>query len=332
MKKIKLFDTDQIENLTFLSACLQLCHYILDGSNAETSFLSYEAHDMVQSLFHKCGDDKLVKLKDHIAPHLRENIHSSIISDHHSESSATITEDQLVELLHALFVNLHYLPKVRAELILSSVTQYELLQNVFGNLRDFHGLKVNGYIEHKTIEYILPQFQLMAGRVGHFCFVLLSYQLDNKDEEDENEVSFRINSMLVNLLLNIIPSAEVGCFIKKLLEASPDILGEYLIQLRQHMVNAITPSTSARNIHIMIEFLLIIITDVPKDFIHYEKLFVLLARVGALIREVSVLVRNLEENTMETSSGSINLLENIELLRKDLKNVFLNVLADSSQL
>ncbi|PHU18408.1 hypothetical protein BC332_14103 [Capsicum chinense] len=127
-------------------------------------------------------------------------------------------------------------------------------------------------------------------------------------------------------------SAEVGCFIKKLLEASPDILGEYLIQLQQHMVNAITPSTSARNIHIMIEFLLIIITDVPKDFIHYEKLFVLLARVGALIREVSVLVRNLEENTMETSSGSINLLENIELLRKDLKNVFLNVLADSSQL
>ncbi|KAF3640674.1 putative ubiquitin carboxyl-terminal hydrolase 20-like [Capsicum annuum] len=177
-----VLDTDQIEKLTFLSACLQLCHYILDGSNAETSFLSYEAHDMVQSLFHKCGDDMLVKLKDHIAPHLRENIHSSIISDHHSESSATITEDQLVELLHALFVNLHYLPKVRAELILSSVTQYELLQNVFGNLRDFHGLKVNGYIEHKTIEYILPQFQLMAGRVGHFCFVLLSYQLDNKDE------------------------------------------------------------------------------------------------------------------------------------------------------
>ncbi|PHU17074.1 hypothetical protein BC332_12769 [Capsicum chinense] len=127
-------------------------------------------------------------------------------------------------------------------------------------------------------------------------------------------------------------SAKVGCFITKLLEASPDILGEYLIHLQQHMVNAITPSTSARNIHIMIEFLLIILSDVPKDFIHYEKLFVLLARVGALIREVSVFVRNLEENTKETNGASLNLLENIELLRKDLKNVFLKAPSDSSQL
>ncbi|PHU18333.1 hypothetical protein BC332_14028 [Capsicum chinense] len=344
-----VLDTDQIKKLTFLSACLQLYHYISDDSNAEMSCISYEVHDMVQSLFHHCGDDMLVKLKDHIVPRLYENINSSIISDHHSESSATLIEDQLVELLDAFIMNLHYLPKVRTDLILPSIIQYELLQNVFGNLRDFHGLKVNGYIEHKTIEYILPQFQLMAGRVGHFWLVLLSYQLDNKDEEDENEASSKINSILVNLLLYIIPvslevmhmcstnleaskSAKVGCFIMKLLEASPDILGEYLIHLQQHMVNTITPSTSARHIHIMIEFLLIILTDVPKDFIHYEKLFVLLARVGALIREVSVLVHNLEDNTKEINGASLNLLENIELLRKDLKNVFLKAASNSSQL
>ncbi|PHT54238.1 hypothetical protein CQW23_08700 [Capsicum baccatum] len=82
----------------------------------------------------------------------------------------------------------------------------------------------------------------------------------------------------------------------------------------------------------MIKFLLIILSDMSKDFIHYEKLFVLLARVGALIREVSVLVHNLEENTKETNSASLNLLENIELLRKDLKNVFLKAPSDSSQL
>ncbi|PHT48595.1 hypothetical protein CQW23_12803 [Capsicum baccatum] len=202
-----VLDTDQIEKLPFLSACLQLYHYISDDSNAEISRISYEVHDMVQSLFHHCGDDILVKLKDHIVPRLYENINSSIISDHHSESSATLIEDQLVELLDGFIMNLHYLPK--------------------------------------------------------------------------------------------------------LLEASPDILGEYFIHLQQHMVNAITPSTSARHIHIMIEFLLIILTDVPKDFIHYEKLFVLLARVGALIREISVLVRNLEDNTKEINGASLNLLENI---------------------
>ncbi|KAF3621646.1 putative ubiquitin carboxyl-terminal hydrolase 20-like [Capsicum annuum] len=159
-----VLDMDQIEKrkleLTFLS----------DGSNADMSSISYEVHDLVQSLFHQSGDDMLVKLKDHVVPHLLENIKTSIISDHHSESSATMTEDQLVELLDSLLVNLHYLPK-----------------NVFGNLRDFHGLKVNGCIEHKAIEYVLPQFQLMAERVRHFCFALLSYELDNTDEKDEDE-------------------------------------------------------------------------------------------------------------------------------------------------
>ncbi|PHT48773.1 hypothetical protein CQW23_12981 [Capsicum baccatum] len=278
-----VLDTDQMEKLkwelTFVSACLQLCYYISDGSNAEMPCI-----------------------------HMR----SSKISDHHSESSVTMTEDQLVELLDALLVNLHYLPKVRAELFLPSRTQYELLQNVFGNLRDFHGLI---------------------------------------DEEDEDEVY----SMLVHLLLKIIPvslvvmhicstnlkaskSAEVGCFIKQFLEASPDILREYLIHLQQHMVNAITPSTPARNIHVMIEFLLIILTDVSKDVILHDKLFILLECVGALTKEVSVLVRNLEENSRneenmkETSGASLNLLENIEILKEDLKKVFLKAPTESSQL
>ncbi|PHT28023.1 hypothetical protein CQW23_32379 [Capsicum baccatum] len=314
----------------------------------------------------------LVKLKDHVVPRLLENIKSFIISHRQSESSATMTEEKLVELLDAVLVNLHYLPKVRAELILPSMTQYELLQNLFGNLRDFHGLKVNGCIELKAIEYVLPQFQLMAVRVGHFCFVLLSYQLDKTDETDEEdgdgtdeededetdeededetdeededgldhmflksstfEVS-QVNSILVHLLLMITPvslevmhicstileaskSAEVGHFIKQLLEASPDILREHLIHLQQHMI---------------------ILTDMPKDFIHYEKLFVLLARVGALIREVSILIRNLEENSTDEenmkkiSCASQDLLENIELLKEDLRHVFLKSPADSSQL
>ncbi|PHU13372.1 hypothetical protein BC332_14577 [Capsicum chinense] len=125
-------------------------------------------------------------------------------------------------------------------------------------------------------------------------------------------------------------SAEVGRFIKKLLEASPDILREYLIHLQEHMVTVITASASgARNIHVMIEFLLVIVTDMPKDIIHHDKLFDLLARVGALTREVSTLVRGLEEksrneeSTDETSCATRGLLENIELLKEDLEQVYL---------
>ncbi|KAH0673370.1 hypothetical protein KY284_024457 [Solanum tuberosum] len=337
---------DQTEKLTFLLACLQLCYYISDD---EMSCISYEVHDLVHSLFHQnSGDDMMVKLMDHVLPRLLENITSSKISHHHH--SAAMTEDQLVELLEVLLLNLHYQHMVCDELISPSMTQYELLQNVFGNLRDFHWLKVNGCVEYETIEYVLPQFQLMAERVGHFCFVLLSYQLDKTDEKDDNELEVsQVNSMLVHLLLKIIPVSlevmhicctklkgskleEVEHFIKQLLEASPDILRVSLIHLQEHMVNAGTPSASTCNIHVMIEFLLIILTDVLKDVIRHDKLIVLMARVRELTKEVFVLVRNLEENMNEASDANQNLLENIELLKEDLKNVFLKARADSSRL
>ncbi|KAF3669771.1 putative lysine-specific demethylase JMJ14-like [Capsicum annuum] len=126
------------------------------------------------------------------------------------------------------------------------------------------------------------------------------------------------------------PSVEVGRFIKQLLETSPDILREYLIHLQEHMVTAITTRTlGARNIHVMIEFLLIILT-VTKGLIHHDKLFDLLARVGALIKEVSTLVPDLEEksrneeSTDETRRATRDLLEEtIELVKDDLKYVYM---------
>ncbi|OIS97630.1 putative late blight resistance protein -like r1c-3 [Nicotiana attenuata] len=343
---------DEIEKLalelTVISACLQLCYFNSDGFEAEICSISYEVHDLVQPLFdHQSGDDMLVKLKNHFVPCVLQNIKSFISSPshHHPQSIATITEDQLVELLDTLLVNLHCLYKCRSELIFPSMTLYELLQTVCGNLRDFHGLKINGCIERKTIEDLLAQFLLVVERVGHFCFVLLADQLDVP----------QVNSMLAHLLVKITPvelevmhicstnlkaskSAEVGRFIKKHMEASPIILREYLIHLHEHMVDVISASTSARNIHVVIEFLLIILTDVPEDFIHHDELFVLLEHVGALTREVSILVCSLEEssrngeNMNTTRNASLNLLENIELLKGDLKYVFLKGPVDLSQL
>ncbi|KAK4372785.1 hypothetical protein RND71_008169 [Anisodus tanguticus] len=182
-------------------------------------------------LFYQYGDDMLLKLEDHVVPQLLENIRSCVIvkmtcsSYNHSESSTTMTEDRLVEFLDTLLVNLHYLPKSCAELIFPSLTQYELLQNVCCSLRDFHGLKVNGCIEHEIVEYVLPQFQLMAERVGDFYFDLLSLQLIDKIDEtyeldeaedsditdefyetdDSDEILLEVKSMLAHLLVKIIP-------------------------------------------------------------------------------------------------------------------------------
>ncbi|CAN4102006.1 unnamed protein product [Withania somnifera] len=103
------------------------------------------------------------------------------------------------------------------------------------------------------------------------------------------------------------------------------------------MGTVITPSTSgARNILVMIEFLLVILIDIPKDFIYHGKLFDLLARVGALTSEVSTLARGLEEKSRnkessdETNHATLDLLENIELVKEDLKHVYLKA-PDSSQ-
>ncbi|OIT07262.1 PREDICTED: putative late blight resistance protein homolog R1B-23 [Nicotiana attenuata] len=250
--------------------------------------------------------------------------------------------NKLILELDFLILNLHHLSKYCVEELSPFMTEYEILHNVCGNIRDFHELIVNGCVGHEIVEYVLPQFQLMAERVGRFLW--------------HNQICGHSRLFkLAHLFVEVIPtqlevmhicltnlkdstSAEVGRFIKQLLETSPDILREYLIHLQEHMINVITASTQgARNIHIMIEFLLIILTDVPKDFIHNDKLFEFLARVGALTRDVSAIARDLEEksknaeSTNETNSATLGLLENIELLKRELKDVYLKA-PDSSQL
>ncbi|KAH0670237.1 hypothetical protein KY290_025658 [Solanum tuberosum] len=330
--------------LTFVSSFYHLYYsFFLESCNDEMSCISNEIHDLVQSLVHPSGEDMLVNIKNH---DLLENIRSYINSHSYVEPSrVTMTEDHLVELLDAILVYLQCLLMCCSEFIFPSMTLCKLLHNVFVNLRDFHRLKVNGCIEYEAIEYVLPHLQLMALRVVNFCFTPLNCQLD---EFDESDVSL-VNSKLANLLLEVIPvelevmhirctnlkgskSEEVERFIKQLLEASPDILRVSLIHLQEHMVNAGTPSASSCNIHVMIEFLLIILTDVLKDVIRHDKLFLLMARVRELTKEVFVLVRNLEENMNEARDANQNLLENIELLKEDLKNVFLKARADSSRL
>ncbi|XP_075090071.1 putative late blight resistance protein homolog R1A-3 isoform X3 [Nicotiana tabacum] len=252
-----------------------------------------------------------------------------------------LTEKMVLEL-DFLLLNLHHLSKYHAEQLSPFMTEYEILQNVCGNIRDFHELIVNGCVGHEIVEYVLPQFQLMAERVGRF---LWPNQIGGHSRLFKLEhLFFEIIPTQLEVMhicftnLNASTSAEVGHFIKKLLETSPDILREYLIHLQEHMINVITASTpGARNIHIMIEFLLIILTDVPKDFIHIGKLFEFLARVGALTRDVSAIARDLEEkskngeSTNVTNSATLGLLENIELLKRELKDVYLKA-PDSSQL
>ncbi|KAM3309389.1 hypothetical protein P3S67_011133 [Capsicum chacoense] len=320
--------------LAFICIYVQLSYSDLEQFEVVMTAQRQRIEELLRSILYDADSSAGFKFDmHHVLPRFLENIDDCINSCHHSTSSTTMTEEQL----NFLLVNLLHLSKHQylEEQMPSLASQYEILQNMCGNVGDFHGLILNGCVEHDNVEYVLPQFQRMAERVGLFLWDELIL---------ENSSVFKLAHLLMKIFpielevmsvcftnLKTSTSAEVGCFVKQLLEASPDILREYLIHLQEHMVTVIIASTSgARNIHVMIEFLLIILTDMPKDFIHHDKLFYLLARVGELIREVSTLVHDLEEksrneeSTDERSRATLDLLEEkLELLKEDLEHVYL---------
>ncbi|PHT78166.1 hypothetical protein T459_16218 [Capsicum annuum] len=333
---------DQIEKvkmvLAFICTYVQLSYSDLEKFEVVMTAQRLRVEELLQSII--CDAEPNMGIKHdvhHSLPCLMDNIDDCISSCRYSKSSATMTDKQLDFLL----LNLHHLSKYLAEQIYPLEMQFEILQNLFVNIRNFHGLIVNGYVEHEIVEYVLPQFQAMTERFGRFMW---------DSHIDGNSFHFKLPHLFLKIIpieltvmhicytnLKDSPSAEIGCFIQQLLETSPDILKEYMIHLQVHTVTVITASISgARNIHVMIEFLLIILTDMPKDMIHRGKLFDLLARVGALIREVSTLVHDLEgksmdeESTNGTNRATLDLLENIELLKEDLKHSYLRA-PDSSQ-
>ncbi|KAM3376409.1 putative late blight resistance protein R1A-3 isoform X1 [Capsicum galapagoense] len=331
----KTVDVDLIEKLKlklkFICTYVQLSYSDLDQFEYIMTALRHEVKDLLRSLLDDVDTNIECKYNmNHAIPSLSNNMEDCISSCHHSKSSATMTDEQLNFLLQ----NLHYLSMYLAEQIFPLVTQYEILQNLCGNVRDFHGLILNDYVECEIVAYVLPQLQHMAEEVGIFLW-------DDLTSKDSKVFKLAQLFMMITPIelevmqicytnLKATTSAEVGCFVKNLLEISPDILREYLVHLQEHIVNAITATTpGARNIQVMIEFLLIILMDMPKDIIHHDKLFDLLARVGELTREVSTLVRDLEEKSRneesidEKSPATRDLLEKIELLKEDLKHVYL---------
>ncbi|PHU13903.1 hypothetical protein BC332_15108 [Capsicum chinense] len=335
---------NQIENLkfmlTFICTHVQLSYSGLEQFQATANAPT----EVVENLFRPIWDDvennfRCKYTMNQVLRSLMDNIDDFISSWHYSKSSVIMSEEQLDFLL----LNLHHVYKFLAENKFPLVTEYQILRNVCDDMKDFYRMIVNGCVEHEIVEYVLPQLQPMAERLGLFLLDVLI----NKDAGVLRLVHLLLNIIPIELEvmhicftnLNALTSVENGRFIKQLLETSPDILREYLIHLQEHMVNVIAGSTSgARDIHVMIEFLLIILTDVLHvlDFIHHDKLFYLLARFGTLTREVSILVRELEknsrneENTNGTTRANLHLLENIELLKDDLKQVYLKA-PDSSQ-
>ncbi|KAK4717511.1 hypothetical protein R3W88_015849 [Solanum pinnatisectum] len=170
----KAVDVDLIESLklklTFICTYVQLSYSDLEQFEDIMTRKRQEVENLLQPILDDDGKDVGCK---YVLTSLAGNMVDCISLYHRSKSDATMMDEQLDFLL----LNLYHLSKHRAEKMFPGVTQFEVLQNVCGNIRDFHGLIVNGCIKHDMVENVLSLFQLMAERVGHFLW---------DDQNDEN--------------------------------------------------------------------------------------------------------------------------------------------------
>ncbi|KAK4721746.1 hypothetical protein R3W88_011979 [Solanum pinnatisectum] len=205
------------------------------------------------------------------------------------------------EYTDSLLKHLHD-PKYCANLLLSLMSDYKILWQVCGHLRDFYPLLV---ANKTSTEYLYPWFHFTADRVTH-------------SEYEVFQCSSKINSLLIDIiplelevlhictskLMNESRSTELEEFVKKILKASPRILQNYLILIQGCMTGAVAVSYApTQSINVMIEFLLIFLTDTPKRYIHLDKLNDMLAHVGVLTRKISILV---SKQMKESSENNIN--------------------------
>ncbi|KAF3620211.1 hypothetical protein FXO37_33358 [Capsicum annuum] len=147
---------DQIEklklHLAFICTYVQLSHCDLEKFEDEMCDSRQRIDNLLQQILDDVDNNVRCKYNmDRVLPSLMDNIDECINSCHRSKSSAMQTDDQLNFLLK----NLHHLSMHLDERIFPLVTQYEILQKVCGNIRDFHGLILNGYVEHEIVEFVL---------------------------------------------------------------------------------------------------------------------------------------------------------------------------------
>ncbi|XP_027771972.1 putative late blight resistance protein homolog R1A-3 isoform X2 [Solanum pennellii] len=284
-----------------------------------------------------CKDDLILE-KYHmecLAPLLLKEIRNYLSLK--NEYVATAIEMKKFEYL---IRNLHDLPKYCYDLLQPLMSEYNILRQVCTHLRDFYQLECN---KTTKTEFLYTRYQVTVDRVTQFCFDLWTGKYKNY----RYEYAFsKCSSKITSLLIDIIPlelevlhistsklikeskSKELEGFVKQILKASPRILQKHLIHLQGRMVADSYSAT--QSINVMMEFLLIFLTDIPKRFIHRGKLNDMLAHVGLLTRKISILMEE-SSNMNEADFSAPYFLQEIERMKGDIKQIILKA-PESSQL
>ncbi|XP_027771928.1 putative late blight resistance protein homolog R1A-3 [Solanum pennellii] len=296
--------------------------------------------ELIWSLFYE-EENKLILAKynmDRLAPYLIKEIASIVLRL--KNVAIIMTEENIFEYSKSILKHLHDLPKYCYDLLQPLMSEYNILRQVCTHLRDFYQLECN---KTTKTEFLYTRYQVTVDRVTQFCFDLWTGKYKNY----RYEYAFsKCSSKITSLLIDIIPlelevlhistsklikeskSKELEGFVKQILKASPRILQKHLIHLQGRMVADSYSAT--QSINVMMEFLLIFLTDIPKRFIHRGKLNDMLAHVGLLTRKISILMEE-SSNMNEADFSAPYFLQEIERMKGDIKQIILKA-PESSQL
>ncbi|KAG5608469.1 hypothetical protein H5410_019750 [Solanum commersonii] len=308
---------------------------------------------MILSLFSQANDEVILEKynMDGVVPLLLEEMQSYLSLKNDNYVAMTTKE----KMFQYLFTNLHDLlnntSSLDDNLYYRMSKKINIFRQVFRRLTDFYPILLAN--KTTTTQYLFPRFQFIAQTVMQFYFRIWPgmYKLwYDKDMCTYNYKLSQCSSKITSLLIDIIPlelevlyistsklikestSRELKRFVRQIVKASPRILQNCLIHLQGRMAGAVNYAPT-QSINVMIEFLLIFLTDLPKRFIHPDKLNDMLAHVGLLTRKIFILMEESSENNInEEDFSAPDLLQEIERMKGDIKQNFLKSPDESSQL
>ncbi|XP_049391839.1 putative late blight resistance protein homolog R1A-3 isoform X4 [Solanum stenotomum] len=327
--------------------------FVLFGDSSLDDDFYYRMSKKINKFYQDNDEVILEKYNmDGVVPLLLEEM-ESYLSLKNDNYVAMTTEEKMFEYL---FTNLHDLTNntsyLDGDLYYRMSKKINILRQVFRRLTDFYPILLAN--KTTTTQYLFPRFQFIAHTFLQFYFDIWTgkikpnyygeYSFYNSEYYKVSECS-KVSSLLIDIiplelevlyistskLIKESTSTQLKRFVKQILKASPKILQNYLIHLQGRMV-AVNYSQT-QSINVMIEFLLIFLTDIPKRFIHPDKLNDMLAHVALLTRKISILMEESSENNInEADFSAPDLLQEIERMKGDIKRNFLKAPDQSSQL
>ncbi|PHU21242.1 hypothetical protein BC332_06349 [Capsicum chinense] len=192
--------------------------------------------------------------------------------------------------------------------------QLSYIQKRMRFLRYLYGTEINGCVGHEKLKGLRTQIQLMAENVGHFYLSLFG-------DEDHTLVSYCLCLIvLVKLEMKKIFRGELKASKftqsktfreKKLPKGFSHHLNSFLVFLRNKKLKNFA---SARNIDVVIEFLLVFLCDVPNHVIKGKRLNEVLAKIGVVVGDILSVIK---EDANKIDDAMIQILEKIEDLKAD---------------